>query len=50
MWKKERSIWKEEDKRLQEKIAKINGDTKAFLNKQMAEKQNKKAKRMDDRE
>ena len=26
MWQKERSIWKEEEKRLQEKIAKINGD------------------------
>ena len=33
MWQKERTIWKEEEKRLQEKIAKINGDTKAFLNK-----------------
>ena len=50
MWQKERTIWKDEDKRLKEKIAKINGDTKAFLNKQMAEKVAKKSKHMDERE
>lgn len=50
MWQKERTIWKDEEKRLKEKIAKINGDTKAFLNKQMAEKVAKKSKHMDERE
>jgi len=31
MWAKEREIWQTEDKRLKEKIAKINADTQAYL-------------------
>lgn len=31
MWKQEREIWQVEDKRIQDKIKKINADTQAFL-------------------
>lgn len=31
MWKKDRDIWAEEDKRLKDKITKINKDTMTFL-------------------
>ena len=31
MWAKEREIWQQEDKRLKEKISKINKDTQAYL-------------------
>ena len=47
MWKKDRDIWAEEDQRLKEKINKINKDTMHFLKKQVAEKEQKKSKRMD---
>ena len=50
MWKKDRDIWAEEDQRLKEKINKINKDTMNFLKKQVAEKEQKKSKRMDGQE
>ena len=50
MWAKERELWKDEEKRLKEKIAKINADTKNFLEKQVAEKVSKKTRKMDVRE
>ena len=31
MWTKERELWAEEDKRIREKIAEININTKEFL-------------------
>ena len=31
MWKKERDIWQEEDKRIQAKIKRINAETVDFL-------------------
>ena len=50
MWAKEREMWKEEEQRLKEKIAKINADTKDFLKKQVQEKVDKKTRKMDVRE
>ena len=47
MWKKDRDVWAQEDARLREKISKINKDTMTFLKKQVAEKEQKKSKRMD---
>lgn len=50
MWKTENELWKQEDKRIKEKIAKANQDTMAFLKSQVAQKQVKASKRMDQRE
>ena len=43
-------MWKEEEQRLKEKIAKVNNDTKDFLKKQVQEKVDKKTRKMDVRE
>ena len=50
MWKKENELWKVEEARVKAKVAKVNQDTKAFLESQVAQKQVKAKKKMDDRE
>lgn len=44
MWKKEREIWQEEDKRIQNKIKMINQETQNFLKDQELQKKNKNKK------
>ena len=44
------SLWRKEEQRIKEKIMKVNQDTKAFLMSQVAQKQVKASKRMDQRE
>lgn len=46
MWKKERDIWQDEDKRIQEKIKSINMETQNFLKMQENEKIGSKTKKM----
>jgi hypothetical protein len=46
MWRKERDIWQDEEKRITDKIKKINKETQQFLKMQEDEKRVTKSKKM----